>query len=225
MVKQFFLHPLYPYNKSKVNWLKAFFPVIIIVHHISNLGYTGLEYMQGINAIIIPIFFAMSGYGVVICYKNNYNYINGFLKRSLTKLFVPYLIALVSFVVYRELGGVNQIELMKEKGLMSFVPTSWFIWTLSYFYIFFFIVFRYCKSSIGIKVSIVCVMVLAYTLIAPYFGLSTWRYRSNPGFCIGMIFALFDEDIKIKFVRWQAFLAFCLFLLLCMLPIHPRLLP
>ena len=102
---KFFSHPLYSYNKEKVNWLKAFFPIIIIVHHISNLGYVGLERMQTVDAIIMPIFFAMSGFGLVICYKNNNNYINGFLKRSLTKLFVPYLIALVSFVIYRELGG------------------------------------------------------------------------------------------------------------------------
>lgn len=224
-MKQILFHPLYSYDKTKVNWLKVFFPIIIIVHHISNLGYVGLEYMCSIDAIIMPIFFAMSGFGLVICYKNNENYIKGFLRRSLTKLFVPYLIALISFVIYRELEGVDQIELLKEKGVMSFVPTSWFIWTLSYFYVFFFIVFRYCKTSTGMKVSLVCVMVLIYTIIAPYLGISFYRYRSNPGFCIGMIFALFDEKIKIKFVRWQAFLSFCLLFTIIMLPIHPRLLP
>ena len=225
MFKQFIQHPLYPYDKSKVNWLKAIFPIVIIVHHISNLDYIGLEYMQGINAIIMPIFFAMSGFGLVICYKDNKNYINGFLKRSLSKLFVPYLIALVSFVVYRELGGVNQIELLKEKGLMSFVPTSWFIWTLSYFYIFFFIIFRYCKVSLGVKVALVCGLVLAYTLIAPHLGISIWRFRSNPGFCLGMIFALFDDNIKRKFVRWQAILALGLVLVIIKLPIPTCFLP
>jgi hypothetical protein len=149
----------------------------------------------------------MSGFGLVICYKNNENYINGFLKRSLTKLFIPYLIALVSFVVYRELGGVNQIELLKEYGIMSFVPTSWFIWTLSYFYIFFFFIFRYCKASLGVKVALVCGLVLAYTIIAPHIGIEYWRYLSNPGFCVGMVFALFDEKVKCKFVRWKAILA------------------
>ena len=226
MYKEFFLHPLSIYDKPKVNWLKAIFPIIIIVHHISNKGYTGFPgFVHSIDAIIMPMFFAMSGFGLVICYKINNKYINGFLKRSLTKLFVPYLIALVSFVVYRELGGVNQLELLKEKGIMSFVPTSWFIWTLSYFYIFFFIGFRYCKTSIGMKVALVCVMVLAYTLIAPYLGIPIWRFRSNPGFCVGMIFALFDEDIKRIFVRWQAILALCLVFTIIKLPIPAHFLP
>lgn len=224
MLKQFITHSLYPYDKSKVNLLKAIFPVIIIVHHISNLGYTGLEYMQGINAVIMPIFFAMSGFGLVICYKNNNDYIHGFLKRSLTKLFIPYLIALVSFVSYRELGGVNQLELLKEKGIMSFVPTSWFIWTLSYFYFFFFIIFRYCKAPLHVKVTLVCVLVIIYTLIAPHIGMEPWRFRSNPGFCVGMIFALFDECIKRRFVRWQAFIALCIVFAGIRLPIPTKLL-
>ena len=113
----FFLHPLCPYDKSKVNWLKAIFPIIIIVHHISNLGYTGFPgFIHSIDAIIMPLFFAMSGFGLVICYKNNEKYINGFLKRSLIKLFIPYLIALVSFVVYRELGGGKSDRIIKRKG-------------------------------------------------------------------------------------------------------------
>ena len=212
--KQIIIHPLYPYDKAKVNWIKAIFPIVIIVHHISNLGYTGLGYMQTIDAIIMPVFFAMSGFGLVTCYKYRYNYINGFLKRSLTKLFIPYLIALICFVVYRELGGVNQIELLKEEGLMSFVPTSWFIWTLAYFYVFFFIVFRYSKASLGVKVALVCGLVLAYTLIAHRLGMSFWRFRSNPGFCVGMTFALFDEAIKKIIVRWQAILVLCLLLMI-----------
>ena len=92
---------------------------------------------------------------------------------------------------------------------MPFVPASWFIWTLSYFYIFFYLVFRYCKATIGTKVIIVCCMVLLYTFVAPHIGIPYWRYRSNPGFCVGMLFALFDESIRKNIVRWQVFLVLC----------------
>ena len=102
---------------------------------------------------------------------------------------------------------------------MSFVPTSWFIWTSSYFYIFFFIIFRYCKASLGVKIALVCGLVLAYTLIAPYLEISFWRFRSCPGFCVGMIFALFDDNIKRRFVRWQAILALCFVFAIIRLPI------
>ena len=107
---------------------------------------------------------------------------------------------------------------------MSFVPTSWFIWTLSYFYFFFFIIFRYCKAPLHVKVTLVCILVIVYTLIAPHIGMELWRFRSNPGFCVGMIFALFDESIKRRIVRWQAFLFLCLVFAVIRLPIPPKLL-
>ena len=66
----------YPYDKAKVNWLKAIFPIVIIVHHISNLGYTGLDYMQIIDVVIMPFFFSMSGFSLVICHNNNENFID-----------------------------------------------------------------------------------------------------------------------------------------------------
>lgn len=115
MLKQFVSHPLYIYDKTKVNWLKAIFPIIII-HHISNFGYNGMNFMNTIDAFIMPMFFAMSGYGLVICYKNRDNYIYGFLKRSLSKLFVPYLIALICFVTYREWGGKINLSCLETKG-------------------------------------------------------------------------------------------------------------
>ena len=77
----------------------------------------------------------------------------------------------------------------------------------------------------GVKVAIVCGLVLAYTLMAPHLGISIWRYRSNLGFCVGMIFALFDENFKRKFVRWEAILALCLVTAIIRLPIPSRLLP
>ena len=70
-----------------------------------------------------------------------------------------------------------------------------------------------------------CGLVLAYTLMAPHLGISIWRYRSNLGFCVGMIFALFDENFKRKFVRWEAILALCLVTAIIRLPIPSRLLP
>lgn len=151
------------------------------------------------------LFFAMSGYGLTISYLKNKMYLNGFLRRSFTKLFIPYAIALVAFVVYRQIEGIDQVALFKEKGLFSFVPTSWFIWILSYFYIFFFVSFRYIRSSNLMKVLATCALVMAYVIIAPHIGIEAHRYNRCPAFCVGMFFALYDERIRNKYVRWHAF--------------------
>lgn len=183
--------------------------------------------------IVMYIFFAMSGHGLVISYIKNEHYINVFF----TKIFnqtVYSLFCCASFIIYRYFEGIDQVTLFKVNGLYSFVPTSWYIWTLSYFYIFYFLVFRYVKSNIFIKVVLTCALVSGYIIIAPLIGIESWRYTRCPAFCIGMLFGLFDNTIRTKFVRWHALIALALLVLffiqplghsldVCIYPIYPYL--
>ena len=200
-------HNLWDYDKSKVILLKTILTLVVILHHIYNEGFSTIGFVGAIGGnIAMYLFFAMSGYGLTISYLRNEKYIFGFLQRSLTKLYIPYVIALIAFVIYRYAEGIDQIALLKVKGLLSFVPTSWFIWVLSIFYIFFFVVFRYVKASNFTKVLLTCALVMAYVLIAPYLGFESHRYNRCPSFCVGMFFALYNDPIKKKNVRWHAWL-------------------
>ena len=206
-VKNFLNHSLYDYDKQKSNLLKAIFPFLIIIHHLEKYHLPGIGIFNWIGIWVMYLFFAMSGYGLVISYIKKPDYINGFLRRSLPKLFIPYLITFFLFVVYRYIEGVDQIELFKTKGLFSFIPTSWFIYVLALFYIFFFVVFKYVKSSTAIKVLLTSALVIAYCVIAPYIGIPHWRYDKCPAFIVGMVFALTNSSITEKFVRWHALLS------------------
>ena len=120
-IKKFLNHSLYDYDKQKANLLKSILPFIIIVHHLANLKFEGIGKIGSLGDPAMYTFFAMSGYGLVVSYKKNVEYINGFLRRSLPKLFIPYFIALVLFVVYRYIEGIDQFELLRTKGLFSFL--------------------------------------------------------------------------------------------------------
>lgn len=210
-----FTKELYSYDNKKVTILKAILPFLIIIHHIANMGFQDLYQIGLFGDIAMYIFFAMSGYGVVISYINNPNYINKFLKKSIVKLYVPYFIALLLFIVYRKFKGIDQFELLLKDGLYSFVPTSWYIYVLSYFYVFYYIVFKYTKkTSLLTKVLLVSLLVLAYCVIAPRIGVECWRYNRCPAFCVGMTFALFDKYMKSYFVKWQVFVLIFVFILL-----------
>lgn len=216
--RQRLAQPLLPYDKPKVNVLKAILPIIIIIHHIANEGFEGVRHIGMLGNFAMYIFFAMSGYGLTISYIKNRQYINGFLKKSLAKLFAPYFVALAAFVVYRYFHGVDQVALFREKGLWFFVPTSWYIYVLSYFYIFFYVVFRYVKSTVTVKVVLTCALVIGYVVVAPHIGIEPWRYNRCPAFCVGMFFALYDNYIRTHFVRWQALAAFIVLLAITIFP-------
>ena len=123
-------------------------------------------------------------------------------------MFTPYFITLVLFVIYRAFEGVDQLNLLKTQGLFSFVPTSWYLFVLLLFYVFFFIVFKFVKINDAIKVLLTSVLVVSYMTLAPYIGIEPWRYKTCSAFCVGMLFALFDKEIKEKFLRWHSILAF-----------------
>lgn len=209
MIGDFLHHPLYDYDKVKVNWLKAILPILIIIHHIANLGVPGtsIDTVPRLDSpiiltigswgnIVMWIFFAMSGYGLVISYLKTPAYIEGFLPRSFLKLFLPYLCALVLFVIYRWAEGVDQIALFRAKGFYTFVPTSWFIFVLSYFYVFFYLVFKYVRTDVITKVFVVCGLVILYCFVARHMGISPHRYSRCPGFMIGMFMALLSGAIR-----------------------------
>ena len=224
-LKSFLNHPLYDYDKQKSNLLKAIFPFCIIVHHLAKYNLPGIGIFNWIGIWVMYLFFAMSGYGLVISYIKKPDYINGFLRRSLPKLFIPYLITFFLFVVYRYIEGVDQIELFKTKGLFSFIPTSWFIYVLALFYVFFFVVFKYVKTGIAIKVILTSALVIAYCIVAPYIGIAHWRYDKCPAFIVGMVFALANSSIKEKFVRWHAVIGVGILLGIMNLPLGHRLDP
>ena len=54
--------------------------------------------------------------------------------------------------------------------------------------------------------------------------MAEYRYKRCPSFCVGMIFALFDEVIRKRFVRWQILLALLLLIIMINfshLPLNP----
>jgi len=227
MIKSFLNHPLYDYDRQKADLLKAIFPFCIIIHHLAHYNLPGISIFEWIGIWVMYLFFAMSGYGLVISYTKKQGYINGFLRRSIPKLFIPYIITFILFTIYRFFDGMDvfaQIELFRAKGLFSFIPTSWFIYILSLLYVFFFAVFRYSKSSVVKKVVLTACLVIGYCLIAPHLGVSRWRYDKCPAFIVGMLFALFDNH-KARFARWHVLLAVGILLGLLSLPWGHRLDP
>lgn len=220
---RFFSSGLYDYNKYKVDILKAVLPFIVILGHLYQEGIMCLSIFVDLTIIAMFLFFAMSGYGLVISYITKKDYLNGFLSRSLLKLYLPYIFVFILFVIYRFFHGIDQKELLKTVGLMSFIPTSWYIYVLSFLYIAFYVCFKYIrfydsnfvKYNTILKSVIVCLVIFAYCFIAPHIGISHWRYDKCPAFCVGVFFALFNNSFLRKGKRLHVILfLFCAFLLI-----------
>ena len=99
-------------NKSTKS-LKGLLALLIIFHHISQKVTTGenfsnFEYM---GRYIVALFFFLSGYGLYFQYSNNVNYMKNFLRKRLVRIFIPFYVFIVIYVIYRAtLGEVINMD-------------------------------------------------------------------------------------------------------------------
>lgn len=204
---------LYSYDKTKVGYLKAILPFVIILHHLSGYGLKYLDFMKSWDRPAIAMFFAMSGFGLIISYKRNKNYLEGFIKRSMTKLYLPFLFALMSFWLYYIFTGISIIDVANE-DICAVVPASWYIFVLTLLYLFFYIVFKYIKCNDFIKCVIVVLLVAIYYMTAKYAEIFSWRYLRVPAFCVGVFFGLYDERIRQSLRKYHCFILIVISLVL-----------
>lgn len=197
--------PLFAYDKSKNLLLKATLPFLIIVHHALNyLPTNELHFIELYGGhIAMFAFFGMSGYGLMHCYRERKNYLNGFLQRSFQKLFVPLIIAFILFLIFRFAQGTSPIDYLCNTHWLGYVSFSWFIFCLACFYLFFFLVFKFVMATDLVKVLIVCCLVFAYVVIVKSQTTLAHHYNRCLSFCVGMIVALYDKKIRSLLVRWH----------------------
>ncbi|MCI5982920.1 MAG: acyltransferase [Bacteroidales bacterium] len=197
---------LYAYDKSKNLLLKATLPILIIINHVlSRIPTNGWELIEHHGGhLAMFAFFGMSGYGLMYSYLHRENYLNGFLKRSFIKLFVPYFTALILFFIFKLTQGISPIEYICNTHWLSYVTYSWFVFCLACFYLFFYIVFKFVKTQDLLKVLIVCGLVFAYVLTLKLQATFPYIYIRCLAFCVGLLIAMFDRQIRTILVRWQA---------------------
>lgn len=208
-----FALPVYPYDKDKNTLLKAILPFMIIVHHIyTHFNVHCYHFIGGLcGDPAMYAFFAMSGYGLVSCYFNRVNYLDGFLKKSFLKLFIPYLTVLATYIIYQWTQGNPPLVFLSNTWFFNLVPTSWFLFCLALFYLFFYVVFKYINTTNFKRILIVSALVLAYYTFMYTISAPMHSYHRCPAFCVGMLVACYDKRILEEITRKQAFVSLIVF--------------
>ena len=140
-------------NKSTKS-LKGLLALLIIFHHISQKITTGenfsnFEYM---GRYIVALFFFLSGYGLYFQYSNNPTYMENFLKKRLVRIFIPFFVFIVIYVIYRAtLGEVVNVDFFLSfwKDHSNIIYNGWFINSIIVLYVIFYVSFVRKDSKIA----------------------------------------------------------------------------
>ena len=175
-------------NKSTKS-LKGLLALLIIFHHISQKITTGenfsnFEYM---GRYIVALFFFLSGYGLYFQYSNNATYMENFLKKRLVRIFIPFFVFIVIYVIYRAtLGEVVNVDFFLSfwKDHSNIIYNGWFINSIIVLYVIFYVSFVNKDSKIS-EYKLVF-LTLVYIFWKAYQDHGDWEYVSIMAFLLGV---------------------------------------
>ncbi len=191
----------------------------IILHHltqrITNYGgiYKGpITLYNYIGFLCTAVFFFSSGYGLMYSYLNKNNYLDGFLRKRLISVLVPFFLVnvitvLVNHMVYKKGTGDDFLYVIKQiVGIELLDGNAWFIVEIIVLYVLFAAFFSLIKNK---DVSLVLLILATIGIMAfaffrghdyddykeTYF-MGEWWFNSTITFAFGLLYARFKNGIE-----------------------------
>ncbi len=214
----------YEFRKETSTMLKGLLAIGIIFHHLAQRSDTVTNFFISFGKPITALFFFISGYGLLSSLsKNKEKYMHDFLNKRFISLLIPFLVSIVIFqtALYINTNSFDIKLILKDlfQGKTdSFLPFSWYVFEIIYFYLVFYFVFRYSKSNLigNILLTGLFSFFLIYGFRFIHFG--DWWYAASLAFTFGL-FCKYLECNPLKKQKLNS--KFFIVILLCTLLIIP----
>lgn len=183
--------------------LKGFASVVIVLHHYvqyTAIGRSNLctEFLGSVcGYIAVALFFFLSGYGLMESEKRRKLSVGAFLKRRLSRVYVPFVITNVLIIMV--LWGIGHYEatvgniMAHTLGLRLIDSVTWFVPVTLLFYLFVLLL-----SGVQERWHKACGMAglgVAYIVIGMLVGVPFYAFVSSPAFPLGYIASLYSHEI------------------------------
>jgi len=199
-----------------VKGLQGFAALAVILHHVTQEVTQYGRYDKGIINVFVDagvlftgLFFFFSGYGLIVSLKQKENYLNGFLKKRLPAVIVPFYVCNLLFILVNLVMGrqVKLLELVAYiSGIVMWNDQMWFIVELAVLYVAFYFIFRKRKSDASAlrKMALFMLGMNVISLLLGHDGLpetkglwffGEWWYNTTWLFFIGMAIAMYYEKV------------------------------
>lgn len=212
---------------SVMKGLQGFAAMGVILHHVTQIVTQYGRYNKGLINVMVDagvfftaLFFFCSGYGLVTSLLQKEDYLNGFLKKRLPTVVVPFYVCNLLFVLVSLIAGARPkpLELVLYlSGLVMLNDQMWFIVELAVLYVIFYLCFRKQKEgSLALwKMAATLVVMTAVSLLLGHDGLpdsqglwffGEWWYNTTWTFLVGMVVAKYKERVVAFAKRWYKWL-------------------
>ena len=201
------------FSLSQMKALQGFSAICIMFHHIGQKTSAswidekyyipGLGFFVPLGYYFVGFFLFCSGYGLYKSFTAKPNYLKGFGRKRILPIIIPFyttgwIFLLVRFLMKEPLDGFKVF--VYAVGLKLSNPNAWFVIALPFFYLAFYLAFRFCKKE-STAIAWVLIFTLFYDLLGTlidhndWWMRGEWWYNSVHFFVIGLFFARHENGI------------------------------
>ncbi len=196
--------------------LQGFAAMGVILHHVTQTVTQYGRFNKGLINVMVDagvfftaLFFFCSGYGLVTSLLQKEDYLNGFLKKRLPAVVVPFYVCNLLFILVSLAAGARPKPLELVLYLSGFVMLNdqmWFIVELAVLYVIFYLCFRKGKNDeLPLwKMAVALAVMTGVSLLLGHDGLpdsqglwffGEWWYNTTWTFFVGMVVAKYKERV------------------------------
>ena len=180
--------------------IKGGLALCILIHHILEfVSNSETIYPVHIGYLFVAAFFWISGYGVRKSLLKKEQYLDGFLAKSISKLYVPFLVVSAIYIGVRYCFGITyslKMILTSMIGIRTIASFSWFVFEIIALYIVFYFAFVVSRKYGEL---LVFLTTLAFIWFAYQKEMDTYWYVSTLAFPFGM-FTASREEVFVKYI-------------------------
>lgn len=197
--------------------VRGLLSLVIVFHHLAECTGSGMVFsVFGLFGYLgVSVFFFLSGYGLMKQYLTRADYRNGFLRRRLPPVLIPYLLAtLLYWLLYLMIGTPWSLKDILAGFLVGepIVSASWYIVCILLFYLAFWILMGVCGAP-GRMIPGGVIACAVYILLCIKLNFGVWWYNAVPVLIFGLAWALWEQQILRFFRKHYWFAASAVFVL------------
>ena len=202
------------FSLRQMKAIQGFVALLIMFHHcgqktsaswIDKKFYIGgLDIFVEIGFVLVTFFTFCSGYGLYKSFKSKPDYLNRnyLLKRIFPIIVLGYIVTWLylpcRYLLGEKISGKQLFYYLS--GIKLCNPNGWYVCVIPFFYLCFFLAFKYCKNE-KLALSIVLIFTVAYQLLGTsvnhndWWITGEWWFNSIHLFVVGVFFAMFEDKI------------------------------
>lgn len=194
-------------DKKCTDWIRGVAILVIVIHH-GVQHYEGFQFLYPFQVLgygAVAVFLLLSGYGLEQQYRKRHDYLDGFLKNKILRLYLTFWCAYTLLLIGAMIGGapVSQEKAIMNLLTMSILDTStWYIKIQVLLYILFFFVFRRQideKQKLLLLFGVCCV----YVAVCASLKIKQYWWFTTVYFPAGVLVA-YSRPVVIKWLkRWS----------------------